>query len=163
MLALCSMTLLSCSTAKGSLSGKADEQAIISALEKNQVNISMLNFSRFGNTNYYDISGGSYYISIMGEKAKGTIPILETPENPASETYNIISSTNEFNVEKLPVKSGDKSVTYILTSPYGKIGYKVKVICYYTGVATVIFDSNYATKATVKINSKIELPTTNTK
>lgn len=160
LLAFCCIASVSCSTTRNS-PGKNDleHQALVKALDQNNINIGLISTVPSASLPYVDVSGGAYVIRIRGEKATATLPGYdETSRSHFGHIYesNLTSPVNEFNCQRMA--STNKHVVYTLTDLYGNLVQKIKIYCYYSGAASVIFESNHATIPTYKYRAELEIP-----
>jgi len=157
-LTFCIIALMSCSATMNGTSTDTEQSEFTTALQNNEINVLMIRYVSSASKPPVDITGGTFIIRIRGEKAKGCLPIL-TSSTPYDDIEFSHPSTKiaEFDCKK--IKEKKKYVTYLLTDPYGSMGFQIKVICYYTGMATVILESNLAYVSSYKIESELEIPT----
>jgi len=144
--------LISCSPVKSVSSGSDARPEVVTALQSDETYVSLINFSRTAKMPYLDISGGTFYLKIMGNKAKAALPRYRDDNAPGVLTV-IGAVQYDFDCRRL--KSDNRSVTYVLTDVYGNMNHKIKVICYYSGWAKVIVDSNLAHDSVVKFDAEL--------
>jgi len=147
--------MLSCSVTREKAEGDPELKPVVEALQNNEVRISLLSTVPSTEIPFIDLSGGSYVIRITGEKASVSLPrIDDTTPNDSGTISALGAYVADFSCQKTVA---DKSrVIYLLKDPYSNVGYAIRVVCYYSGMASVTVGGYRTGFSKGKFNAEIQ-------